>query len=180
MDFAELRLGDMLIAKTISTSRIETDTDDKCPLIASHVKGTLAYLPPEFITNKILSTKLDVYSFGIVLLEIGTGMRAYMDSRSPPSLAEYCAITKSSYKGSDWVGLLMDKRTPALENKGTSVAFLFFTDILFFFLDALTWWFDGLIRLGLQCVEKDRLARPPFPEIVKILSELSINFDFTA
>lgn len=36
------------------------------PMIASHIKGTLAYLPPEFTKNRQLSTKLDVYSFGVV------------------------------------------------------------------------------------------------------------------
>lgn len=40
--------------------------DSVIPLIASHIKGTLAYLPPEFLRNKRLSTKLDVYSFGVV------------------------------------------------------------------------------------------------------------------
>lgn len=62
--------------------QIELNAEEKTPLIASHIKGTLAYLPPEFITQKILSTKLDVYSFGIVLLEIATG-RFYESFYSP-------------------------------------------------------------------------------------------------
>ncbi|XP_039495408.1 serine/threonine-protein kinase pelle [Drosophila santomea] len=37
------------------------------------VFGTKIYLPPEFLNFKQLSTGLDVYSFGIVLLEVFTG-----------------------------------------------------------------------------------------------------------
>ncbi|XP_043655840.1 serine/threonine-protein kinase pelle isoform X2 [Drosophila teissieri] len=37
------------------------------------VFGTKIYLPPEFLNSKKLSTGLDVYSFGIVLLEVFTG-----------------------------------------------------------------------------------------------------------
>lgn len=59
------------------------------PLIASHIKGTLAYLPPEFIRSKHLSSKLDVYSFGVVLFEVATGFRAYSDRRSPENLVDY-------------------------------------------------------------------------------------------
>ncbi|EPB69716.1 kinase domain protein [Ancylostoma ceylanicum] len=109
----EPKLGDFGLSRD---GKVETDAQEQSPLIASHVKGTLAYLPPEFITNKILSTKLDVYSFGIVLLEITTGLRAYMDSRSPPGLAEYCVCTKSSRKG-DWIEALMDRRTPHVSNE---------------------------------------------------------------
>ncbi|KRX36588.1 TBC1 domain family member 25 [Trichinella murrelli] len=40
------------------------DGVDEHPFIVSHIKGTLAYLPPEFISKKLVSSKLDVYSFG--------------------------------------------------------------------------------------------------------------------
>ncbi|KAK5971320.1 hypothetical protein GCK32_000707 [Trichostrongylus colubriformis] len=108
--------------------RIEADAEEKSPLIASHVKGTLAYLPPEFISNRILSTKLDVYSFGIVLLEICTGMRAFMDSRVPPNLADYCIISRDAQNSASersslaWVETLMDKRTPCLKKQGSFIS----------------------------------------------------------
>ncbi|KAL6738550.1 hypothetical protein Aduo_012090 [Ancylostoma duodenale] len=155
----EPKLGDFGLSRD---GKIETDAQEKSPLIASHVKGTLAYLPPEFITSKILSTKLDVYSFGIVLLEITTGLRAYMDSRSPPGLAEYCMNTKNSRKD-DWIEALMDRRTPRVSNEA-----------------ALASWFDAVVCLGLHCVEKDRMARPSFPEIVAALSKLTPSFDCLA
>ncbi|KRY41229.1 TBC1 domain family member 25, partial [Trichinella spiralis] len=45
------------------------DGVDEHPFIVSHIKGTLAYLPPEFISKKLVSSKLDVYSFGTVCLK---------------------------------------------------------------------------------------------------------------
>ncbi|XP_034996602.1 interleukin-1 receptor-associated kinase 1 isoform X2 [Zootoca vivipara] len=46
------------------------------------VRGTLAYLPPEYIRTGMLSTAIDVFSFGVVLLEILTGRRSMeLDSR---------------------------------------------------------------------------------------------------
>lgn len=43
----------------------------------SRVYGTRPYLPREFLVDRTLSTKVDTYSFGIVLLELATGLKAY-------------------------------------------------------------------------------------------------------
>lgn len=47
----------------------------------SRAYGTRPYLPAEFLQFRKLTTKVDSYSFGIVLFEIATGLRAY-DSRN--------------------------------------------------------------------------------------------------
>ncbi|XGW29352.1 hypothetical protein V3C99_008848 [Haemonchus contortus] len=159
----EPKLGDFGLSRD---GKVEADAEEKSPLIASHVKGTLAYLPPEFITNKILSTKLDVYSFGIVLLEICTGMRAFLDSRVPPSLGDYCINRRDSHMRNpghpslEWIEALMDKRTPSIKNQGAIVA-----------------WCEGIMLLGLNCAEKDRFLRPSFSQIVESLSKLSFLSD---
>uniref|UniRef100_A0A915PC98 Protein kinase domain-containing protein n=1 Tax=Setaria digitata TaxID=48799 RepID=A0A915PC98_9BILA len=58
-------------------------------VIASHIKGTLAYLPEEFLTKRIVSTKLDVYSYGVVLLEVATGLKPHVMRRNPQNIVEY-------------------------------------------------------------------------------------------
>ncbi|KRX91239.1 TBC1 domain family member 25, partial [Trichinella pseudospiralis] len=62
------------------------DGVDEHPFIVSHIKGTLAYLPPEFISKKLVSSKLDVYSFGTVLFEVATGLHPYSANRCPKNL----------------------------------------------------------------------------------------------
>ncbi|XP_074110033.1 serine/threonine-protein kinase pelle [Cotesia typhae] len=47
----------------------------------SKVHGTKPYLPEEFLRGKILSTKVDTYSYGIVCFELATGLPAYDDAR---------------------------------------------------------------------------------------------------
>ncbi|XP_068104344.1 interleukin-1 receptor-associated kinase 1 isoform X2 [Hyperolius riggenbachi] len=48
----------------------------------STVKGTLAYLPDEYVKMGKLTFELDTYSFGVVLLEILTGQMAVENSTS--------------------------------------------------------------------------------------------------
>uniref|UniRef100_A0A914EN46 Polynucleotide 5'-hydroxyl-kinase NOL9 n=1 Tax=Acrobeloides nanus TaxID=290746 RepID=A0A914EN46_9BILA len=93
----EPKLGDFGLCRD---GQVEADAQEKSPLIASHIKGTLAYLPPEFITSKILSTKLDVYSFGVVLLELAT---ANLDSLWDiiEALSHMSSPTPKPYRCSD-------------------------------------------------------------------------------
>ncbi|KAL3690102.1 hypothetical protein R1sor_016411 [Riccia sorocarpa] len=49
---------------------------------AETIAGTLGYLSPEYRTQALITEKLDVYSYGIVLLEIISGRRC-LDLRAP-------------------------------------------------------------------------------------------------
>ncbi|CAI6360567.1 unnamed protein product [Macrosiphum euphorbiae] len=55
----------------------------------SHVYGTRPYLPDEFLRGKKFSTKVDTYSFGVVLFEIATGQRAYDSLRNHKFLKDH-------------------------------------------------------------------------------------------
>lgn len=51
--------------------------------------GTMGYLDPGYVTQDNLSTKLDVFSFGILLLEIISGRKAIDVGYSPPSIVDW-------------------------------------------------------------------------------------------
>ncbi|XP_077242439.1 serine/threonine-protein kinase-like protein At3g51990 [Tasmannia lanceolata] len=51
--------------------------------------GTLGYLDPSYVTPDNLSTKTDVFSFGILLLEIISGRKAIDIAHSPPSIVDW-------------------------------------------------------------------------------------------
>lgn len=44
--------------------------------VSTQVAGTMGYMPPEYIQGSTMATAMgDVYSFGILMFEIGTGKR---------------------------------------------------------------------------------------------------------
>ncbi|RWW34054.1 hypothetical protein BHE74_00011614 [Ensete ventricosum] len=77
------RLGDFGLA-------LRDDEDTKFPSARSTPPaGTLGYLDPSYVTPENLSTKTDVFSFGILLLEIMSGRKAIDVAHSPPSVVEW-------------------------------------------------------------------------------------------
>ncbi|XP_026823481.1 uncharacterized protein LOC113561334 isoform X2 [Rhopalosiphum maidis] len=69
----EPRIGDFGLARTGPLEKINKSIG----FDVSHVCGTRPYLPEDFCKNKKLSTKVDTYSFGVVMFEIATGLRAF-------------------------------------------------------------------------------------------------------
>ncbi|XP_076887919.1 serine/threonine-protein kinase-like protein At3g51990 [Bidens hawaiensis] len=58
-------------------------------LLSTPPAGTMGYLDPGYVTPDNLSTKTDVFSFGILLLEIISGRKAIDVSHSPPSIVDW-------------------------------------------------------------------------------------------
>ncbi|CAN6677267.1 unnamed protein product [Malus baccata var. baccata] len=44
-----------------------------CNAITMHIVGTQGYIAPEYLADGVVSTKMDVFSFGVVLLELVSG-----------------------------------------------------------------------------------------------------------
>lgn len=55
----------------------------------SKIYGTQFYLPYEFLGAKSLSTKVDTYSYGIVLYELVTALKVKDSTREQPLLVNY-------------------------------------------------------------------------------------------
>lgn len=75
----------------------------------SVIYGTREYLPPEFLTRNLCSTLVDVFSFGVVLFEIATGLKALNEDLEPPLLYKY--VTTKDVSNPEVLDKLMDKST---------------------------------------------------------------------
>lgn len=51
--------------------------------VSTRVMGTYGYCAPEYAMSGKLTLKSDIYSFGVVMLELITGRRAYDSARNP-------------------------------------------------------------------------------------------------
>ncbi|KAL5702118.1 hypothetical protein ACHQM5_027375 [Ranunculus cassubicifolius] len=47
-----------------------------CNAITMHIVGTQGYIAPEYVLDGIISTKMDVFAFGVILLELISGREA--------------------------------------------------------------------------------------------------------
>lgn len=74
-----------VVHKDIKSSNILLDTNIRakianfglaksgCNAITMHIVGTQGYIAPEYLTDGMVSTKTDVFSFGVILLELISG-----------------------------------------------------------------------------------------------------------
>lgn len=136
----EPRIGDFGLAR-------EGPHNHYTHMQVSRVHGTRPYLPNEFLRCKKLSTKVDTYSFGVVLFEIATGLRAFDDKRNPKYLKD--EVTNHP---DDMIIQLID---PKIERAPTI--------------------FSNLIDLGKVCVRKDPKDRPEMTVVCQTLDQHTIT-----
>lgn len=120
--------------------------------LTRHIVGTKGYMAPEYLENGVISPKLDVYSFGVLLLEILTGKQVSIlfeevNARLPEVLAPVL-----SEGGEENVSSLMDPLL--LGDYPPNLAL-----VLFRMIDA--------------CLKKDPSARPSMDEVFQSLSRIS-------
>ncbi|GFP84276.1 serine/threonine-protein kinase-like protein at3g51990 [Phtheirospermum japonicum] len=110
--------------------------------------GTMGYLDPCYVTPDNLSTKTDVFSFGILLLEIISGRKAIDVAHSPPSIVDWAIPLIRRGK------LLCIYDPRVLPPKDASVRKM-------------------LAVVAAKCVRSCRERRPSMKEVAECLSELS-------
>ncbi|KAL9256137.1 putative receptor protein kinase ZmPK1 [Drosera capensis] len=108
----------------------------------SRIRGTRGYMAPEWVSNAPITSKVDVYSYGVVMLEVVTGKKpAYVDS----CFVDHTLVTWVREKKvvaptlESWLEEIVDLRMEGNYN-----------------IDEM----KTLALTALQCVEEDKDARP--------------------
>lgn len=120
--------------------------------LTMHIVGTRGYMAPEYLENGLVSTKLDVYSFGILMIEMLTGKEvSELHREENLQLPELLKKVLDEKDGTEYLSRIMD---PSLEgNFPIELAVL-------------------MMNIVDRCLNKDPSRRPSMDEIVQFLGRI--------
>ncbi|KAF8041348.1 hypothetical protein BT93_A0068 [Corymbia citriodora subsp. variegata] len=140
------KISDFGMAKMFSEDQIQANTN--------RVVGTYGYMAPEYAMQGLYSMKSDIFSFGVILLEIVSGKRNtdfYNDNASLNLIAHVWNLWKEG-KSSNIVDSLMAQPYNSRQ-------------------------VSRLIQIGLLCVQERTIDRPTMMDIVLMLgNEAALAF----
>lgn len=143
----EPKLGDFGLSRQVTSDGSNSSARGMYTHVTvTSVHGTSVYLPPEYLRQKILSPAVDTYSYGVVMLEMATGKRAYDGKKLLIDLIEdeiKAGQTDSTREGAI---KLRDVKLPE-GSDGQS-------------------WFHSLIKLGIDCAHKVKRKRPDMSQVL--------------
>ncbi|XP_031286503.1 protein LYK5-like [Pistacia vera] len=121
--------------------------------LTRHVVGTHGYMAPEYIENGVITTKLDVFAFGVVMLELLSGREALTEDKNKEEELLYASISRV-LEGENVREKLRGFIDPCLRNEyPLELAF-------------------SMAQLANQCVAQDLNSRPSMAEVFMILSKV--------
>ncbi|KAL0284705.1 UNVERIFIED_CONTAM: Somatic embryogenesis receptor kinase [Sesamum angustifolium] len=135
----EAVVGDFGLAKLM---------DYKDTHVTTAVRGTIGHIAPEYLSTGKSSEKTDVFGYGIMLLELITGQRAFDLAR---------LANDDDVMLLDWVkGLLKEKKLEMLVDP----------DLQNNYVEAEV---EQLIQVALLCTQSSPMDRPKMSEVVRML-----------
>ncbi|XP_054782674.1 putative receptor protein kinase ZmPK1 [Prosopis cineraria] len=128
----------------------------------SRIRGKREYMAPEWVFNLPITSKVDVYSYGIVLLEMITGKSLMVDG--PDHSLDGRLVTwvrekkknerqENKTSSSSWVEQIID---PTVEGSYEMKSM------------------EILVTMALDCVVEDADARPTMSHVVKMIQGVSV------
>ncbi|XP_030454320.2 putative receptor protein kinase ZmPK1 [Syzygium oleosum] len=124
----------------------------------SRIRGTRGYMAPEWVSNLSITSKVDVYSYGIVMLEMVTGIFPMttsvhsLESGADAKQVRLIPWARNKMKERERTGARLEEmEDPALK------------------VDYDLKKMEILIEVALKCVEEDKNARPTMSQVVEML-----------
>ncbi|KAL9230596.1 hypothetical protein vseg_005929 [Gypsophila vaccaria] len=148
---SNILLGDDFRAKISDFGLVKLAPDQGHQSVVTRLAGTFGYLAPEYAVTGKITTKVDVFSFGVVLMELITGLKA-LDERRPEyqqHLAAWFWRIKSDREK------LLAAVDPALEVKGDTI-------------DSIV----TIAELAGHCTAREATQRPDMGHAVNVLAPL--------
>ncbi|KAH9302298.1 hypothetical protein KI387_013881, partial [Taxus chinensis] len=144
-------LDDKLNAKIADFGLARLFLDDETH-IQTRVAGTYGYMAPEYAMRGQLSVKADVYSFGVLLLEIIAG-RKNTDYNFPHEMQNLLEWVWRLYKGDDVLSMVDSSiRARCVQEQVLRC-----------------------IHVGLLCVQVDAVVRPTMSNVIMMISSSSVT-----
>lgn len=138
-DDLQVKISDFGISKLLSPEQSTLFTT---------MRGTRGYLAPEWLTSSAISDKIDVYSYGMVLLEIVSGRNNFSaEINSPPGPIYFPLFALEMHEQRKYLELA-DAR---VEGRVTSEEV------------------EKLVRIALCCVHEEPALRPAMASVVGML-----------
>lgn len=138
---------------------LETNGEGNLQL-TRHVVGTQGYMAPEYIENGVITPKLDVFAFGVIMLELLSGKEAATKKKEEGEELLYTSITRV-FQGDNVREKLKGFIDPCLGSE-------YPLDLAF-----------SMAHLAKRCVSQDLNLRPSMAEILMTLSKiLSSSLDW--
>ncbi|KAI4377655.1 hypothetical protein MLD38_015247 [Melastoma candidum] len=125
--------------------------------VSTGVKGTFGYISPEYASSGKLTEKVDVFSFGVVLLELITGLEPTNTNRDA-SLVEWVRPKLKKAIQDQNFDSLVDPRLQNMYNHGQM---------------------SRMVTCAAACVRYSAHRRPKMSQIVRILEEDAFVLDLT-
>lgn len=125
--------------------------------VTTRVMGTYGYAAPEYVATGHLYVKSDVYGFGVVLLELLTGLKA-LDTNRPSWQQNLVDFARPSLSDKRKLKKIMD---PRLEEQYPIKAAVQAAELI------------------LQCLESDPKSRPAMKEVLETLKKIDDTKDLS-
>ncbi|XP_020238108.1 probable LRR receptor-like serine/threonine-protein kinase At1g67720 isoform X2 [Cajanus cajan] len=117
--------------------------------VSSIVRGTVGYLDPEYYMSQQLTDKSDIYSFGVILLELMSGQEAISNDKFGANCRNIVQWAKLHIENGDIQGII----DPVLQNN----------------YDLQSMW--KIAEKALMCVQPHGHMRPPISEVLKEIQD---------